>query len=198
MRLKSGRTSVRPYVQGFDMMRYFSALSPCLLLTLIFLSSASAAQSGNPAIEANLSQLSLPAGVRPVEFASGKVNIQSATGRHTLQVEIAETRRQIERGMMYRTSLPETDGMLFIYPKANRGSFWMLNTFIPLSIAYADELGVIFQISDMTPCGNLPESECAKKTYPAREPFRFALEVNQGYFARRGISVGDRIEVMAD
>lgn len=175
-----------------------TSLPACLLLALIFLSSASAVQSGNPAIEANLSQLSLPAGVRPVEFAAGKVNIQSATGRHTLQVEIAETRRQIERGLMYRTSLPETGGMLFIYPKANKGSFWMFNTFIPLSVAYADEHGVIFQISDMVPCGNLPESECAKKTYPARQPFRFALEVNQGYFARRGISVGDRIEVVAD
>jgi uncharacterized protein len=188
-------------MQGSEMKYNLTILPACLLLALLFVSSAAAAQSGNQALTSttpNGSQLALPAGVQPLEFPAGKVIIHSTTGAHSLRVEIAKTRLQFKRGLMYRTSLPETGGMLFVYPKANRGSFWMLNTYIPLSIAYADEHGVIFQISDMVHCGNLSESECASKTYPSSQPFRFALEVNQGYFSRRGISVGDRIEVMAD
>ena len=179
------------------MKRNLTIFPACLLLALISVSSAAATQSRNQAIKAttpNGSQLVLPAGVQPVEFTAGKVIIRNAAGEHSLRVEIAETSQQIKRGLMYRTSLPENGGMLFIYPKAHGGSFWMFNTFIPLSVAYADELGVIFQIGDLAPCGNLPEAECAEQAYPALQPFRFALEVPQGYFARRGISVGDRIE----
>lgn len=168
-----------------------------LLLALLNVSSPAAAQSGNQAINAatpNGSQLALPAGVQPVTFAAGMLSIQSATAVHTLRVEIAETSQQIERGLMYRSALPEDSGMLFVYSHVHRGSFWMFNTLIPLSVAYADERGVIFQIGDMVPCGRLAAEECARQAYPARQPFRFALEVNQGYFARRGISVGDRIE----
>jgi uncharacterized membrane protein (UPF0127 family) len=168
--------------------------SAAVLLALIYVSSAAAVD----ATTQNGSQLVLPAGVQPVEFAAGEVIIKSATGTHSLRVEIAETGPQVERGLMYRTSLPENGGMLFIYPKVHRGSFWMFNTFIPLSVAYADERGVIFQIGDLVPCGNLSAAECAEQAYPARQPFRFALEVNQGYFERRGISVGDRLDYVRD
>ena len=179
----------------FDRLRITAAVFVlCVLLSLVAACDGHGLSTTTP----NGSKLILPEGAIPVEFAAGQVIIQSTTGAHSLRVEIAETSQQIKRGLMYRTSLPENGGMLFIYPKAHRGSFWMFNTFIPLSVAYADERGVIFQIGDLVPCGNLSEAECAEQAYPARQPFRFALEVPQGYFARRGISVGDRIEFMAD
>lgn len=156
------------------------------------------AQQSRGSAMPNGAPLALPAGVHPVEFGSGTVVIHSAAGRHAVQVEIARTGPQVQRGLMYRTTLPERGGMLFIYPKPHQGSFWMLNTLIPLSIAYADDHGVIFQITDMVPCGDISAAECSRQSYPAQRPFRYALEVNRGYFSRQGVRPGDRIELLAD
>lgn len=135
----------------------------------------------------------LPAGVLPVDFAAGTVTVLSRSGAsHHLQVEIAETLEQQERGLMYRTAMPAQSGMLFVYPREERGGFWMLNTRIPLTIAFAGDDGVIFQIDDMAPCTSRYAFLCP--SYPARAPFRYALEVNRGYFEERGIGIGDRIE----
>lgn len=144
----------------------------------------------------NGSRLELPPEVEPVEFAAGTVRIHSNGQVHTLRAEFAETPAQRERGLMFRTVMPEDAGMLFIYPAEQEGGFWMYNTRIPLSIAYADGEGVIFQIREMQPCESPYASLCP--TYPAQRPFRYALEVNQGYFARRGIGVGARIEYQTE
>ena len=98
---------------------------------------------------------------------------------------------------MYVYTLAEDCGMLFSYPWPLKGSFWMFNTYIPLSIAFADDAGVIFQIGDMLPCTNLTEDECSRQSYSAQRPFRYALEVNQGYFEQRHIRIGDRIRIEA-
>lgn len=139
----------------------------------------------------NGSRLELPQGVEAVQFPAGTVQIQSGGTTHTLRAEFATTPAQRERGLMYRTSMPEDAGMLFIYPDEQEGGFWMYNTLIPLGIAYADGEGVIFQITQMEPCESPYASMCP--TYPARAPFRYALEVNPGYYAARGIQPGDRI-----
>lgn len=139
--------------------------------------------------------LALPPGVPPVDFASGTVMLHTRSGiTHRLEVEIAESVVQRERGLMYRTAMPAESGMLFVYPAAQWGGFWMFNTLIPLSIAYADADGVIVQITDMLPCMSQEASACALSDYRAVAPFQYGLEVNQGYFAARGIGVGDRIE----
>ena len=140
----------------------------------------------------NGSQLELPSGVDPVEFALDTVQIRSGDTTYTLPVEIADTPAQRERGLMYRSSMPEEAGMLFAYEDTQPGgAFWMYNTLIPLSIAYADAEGRIVSIVEMPPCDSEFASLCP--TYPAGAPFRYALEVNQGYFVERGIGVGDRI-----
>lgn len=144
----------------------------------------------------NGSRLELPPEAEPVEFPAGTVRIHSDGQIHVLRAELAETPAQRERGLMYRTAMPEDAGMLFLYPAEQEGGFWMYNTRIPLSIAYADAEGVIFQIREMQPCESPYASLCP--TYPAQRPFRYALEVNQGYFARRGIGVGARIEYQRD
>ena len=104
----------------------------------------------------------------------------------TAYVEISSTRSKRALGLMYRKSLPEDQGMLFVYPDSQKRSFWMKNTYIPLSLAYISEDGRIFQIVDMKP---LDES-----SYHSVKPAQYVLEVNNGWFKRNGIEVGDIIE----
>jgi uncharacterized protein len=139
----------------------------------------------------NGSRLELPAGVEPVPFPAGTAEIHAGGQVHTLRIEIAETDAQRERGLMFRTSMPEEAGMLFVYPEPIRGGFWMYNTRIALSIAYADSAATVAQITEMQPCPSEFATLCP--SYPAQQPFQYALEVNQGYFARRGIGPGARI-----
>jgi uncharacterized membrane protein (UPF0127 family) len=115
------------------------------------------------------------------------LNIIKADGEKvTLEVELAETDRQKERGLMERTELGENRGMLFVFDQEQTLSFWMKNTLIPLSIAYIDESGTIVDVQDMQPLDETP--------HPSAEPAKYALEVNQGFFEENGINVGDRME----
>jgi uncharacterized membrane protein (UPF0127 family) len=123
------------------------------------------------------------------EFGRGSVTIETAEGKVVVPVEIARTEQERELGLMNRTSMPEDDGMLFDFggPQENVG-FWMKNTLIPLSVAFADENGRIASILDMEPCEADP---C--KVYDPGATFVTALETNQGAFERWGVEVGDRM-----
>ena|SRR5208282_1375903 len=106
-----------------------------------------------------------------------------------LTVEIADTPQASENGLMFRGSLPEDRGMLFVYdadaPK--RATFWMKNTKIPLSIAFIDSAGTILEVKSMYPMDeSVVSSSSAEVAY--------ALEVNQGWFDRHKISPGDKID----
>jgi uncharacterized membrane protein (UPF0127 family) len=105
-----------------------------------------------------------------------------------LTAEVAYTEESRTQGLMYRRILPENRGMLFVFPRAAPLSFWMMNTYIPLSIAYLDDRGVILNITDMKPL--------TTNTHPSAGPARYALEMNQGWFARRGIKPGAKVEGM--
>ncbi len=107
-----------------------------------------------------------------------------------LTVEVAETPEQHQRGLMFRESLPEDTGMVFIFFEDTSTGFWMKNTLIPLSIAFFDEAGRILEILDMEPCRRDP---C--RLYGAGLTYRGALEVEQGAFERWGISEGDLITI---
>jgi uncharacterized protein len=102
-------------------------------------------------------------------------------------VEIADNDAERQRGLMERTALAENAGMLFVFEREKPLAFWMKNTLIPLSVAYIDSNGRIVDIQDMEP---LDET-----THPSAEPGRYALEVNQGFFAERGIEVGNEMEI---
>lgn len=104
-----------------------------------------------------------------------------------INVEIAGTAQERQKGLMFRTQLPENKGMLFIFPENEILSFWMRNTFIPLSIAFIDENGYIIQIEDMSP---LDETTL----HTSRKKARYALEMNQGWFRKNNIMAGDRID----
>jgi hypothetical protein len=91
---------------------------------------------------------------------------------------------------MERTSLPENDGMIFVFRYSTAQSFWMKNTYIPLSVAFLDDNGKILEIEDMQP---KDETSTVSKS-----PVRFAIEVNQGWFQRNGIGSGDAFAGFAD
>lgn len=105
-----------------------------------------------------------------------------------LTVEIAERPGERSLGLMYRKSLPENMGMLFIYKRPATMNFWMKNTYIPLSIAYINTNGYIVGIFKMEPLNT-------EKTYRSPAPAVWALEVNQGWFERNGVKVGDRVRL---
>lgn len=106
-------------------------------------------------------------------------------GMHVIQAEIAATPDTRSTGLMNRKSLAPNHGMLFVFDQANVQCFWMRNTFIPLSIAFLQDDGTIVNIADMTPQSD--QSHCSSK------PVRFALEMEQGWFAARGMSPGKKI-----
>ena len=115
------------------------------------------------------------------------VTIDASGGKKVeVRVEIADSLSEQERGLMYRTSLGEDRGMLFVYRSEQPLSFWMKNTRIPLSIAYIDSKGRITDILDMKPLDDEPPH------YVSSEPVQYALEVNQGFFDEHGVEVGDR------
>ncbi|MBN2875263.1 MAG: DUF192 domain-containing protein [Spirochaetales bacterium] len=117
-------------------------------------------------------------GLRTAELRSGSVSIV---------VELAETAAQQEIGLMHRTELPDSRGMLFVYPDDRRLSFWMKNTLIPLSIAYLASDGTIKEIHDMAPLSLAPVE--------SGRYVRYALEAPQGWFDRVGLRPGDRFDL---
>ena len=105
-------------------------------------------------------------------------------GIHVVQAELAFTPEQQATGMMFRTSMGTNEGMLFVSQEPGVRCFWMRNTLLPLSIAFIADDGTIVNLADMT-----PRSE---QSHGSERPVRFALEMNQGWFAKRGIQPGAR------
>jgi uncharacterized membrane protein (UPF0127 family) len=119
-----------------------------------------------------------------------KLVIDTGEGDVEVPVEVADSRGERQVGLMNRESLPEDSGMVFLFPEPTTGGFWMKNTLIPLSIAFYGRDGTIVRILDMDPCRADP---C-----PIYEPgvaYTAALEVNQGAFARWGVSEGDVVRL---
>jgi hypothetical protein len=101
--------------------------------------------------------------------------------------EIARTETQRERGLMFRTTLADGAGMLFVFDKDERLSFWMMNTKLPLSLAYISSDGSIRQIVDLEPQ--------SLASVQAERSVRYALEVPRGWFGRAGVRVGDIVRL---
>ena len=121
----------------------------------------------------------------------GTATITTRSGaKVVVQVEIARTSAERQRGLMNRRTLPAKAGMVFVYPQAVSNGFWMKNTLIPLDIAFYDGRGRILRILTMQPCRRDP---C--KVYDPGVSYRAALEVNAGSFRRWGVKAGDRIVV---
>jgi uncharacterized membrane protein (UPF0127 family) len=126
-------------------------------------------------------------------FDTARVRVVSAADTAWLTVQLALSDAQKTLGLMERRHLPDTAGMLFVYDTTQPDSsgFWMFRTRLPLDIAFLDSAGVIRAIRRMAPCESPLARGCP--AYAAGVPYRAALEVNAGYFERRGIRVGDRV-----
>ncbi|HUG25157.1 DUF192 domain-containing protein [Piscinibacter sp.] len=107
-------------------------------------------------------------------------------GIHNIAAEVARTPDQRASGLMLRKTMGANEGMLFMFEDAGVQCFWMKNTLLPLSIAFIADDGTIANIADMKP--QALDSHCSAK------PVRYALEMNQGWFAKRGIKAGARLQ----
>ncbi len=107
-------------------------------------------------------------------------------GMHNIRAEVARTPLQTQTGMMFRREMASHEGMLFVFDSLERRCFWMKNTLLPLSIAFIADDGSIVNIADME--AQSLQSHCAA------QPVRFALEMNQGWFAKRGIKAGFKLK----
>jgi uncharacterized protein len=134
----------------------------------------------------------------PVAFDTARAVIETAEGAVRLTVELASTGDQRAYGLMERPSLPAEHGMLFTYPEPQEAGsgFWMFRTLIPLDIAFLDEGGEILAIMEMEPCESPNARLCP--VYSPGLPYVAALEVNRGFFGRRGVRVGDRVRLEAE
>jgi len=118
-------------------------------------------------------------------FAQQLPVAQLNAGMHLIRAEVAADYASRMTGLMHRASMPSNAGMLFIFDEVTTHCMWMKNTLIPLSVAFIDERGAIVNVEDMAP--QTEDSHCASR------PARYALEMNRGWFAARGIKPGSRI-----
>jgi len=159
-----------------------------ILFLLITLAATAMACDGSPADDRSAYTPSLA-------FDSARIAVVSGADTIPLRVELAITAQQQTMGLMERQQLAPDAGMLFVYDSVQppSGGFWMYRTRIPLDIAFADSAGVIGTIHTMQPCETTLPEGC--RIYEAGVPFRYALEMSAGFFAQRGIAIGDRILV---
>jgi uncharacterized membrane protein (UPF0127 family) len=126
--------------------------------------------------------LALPLSSSAQEFPRISISI----GVHLIQAEVAATQENRARGLMFREKLGQNEGMVFRFPAPQRVCMWMKNTLIPLSVAFIGEDGRIINIEDMQPHTRDPHN--------AKQPVRYALEMNLGWFRKRGIGPGAKLE----
>lgn len=114
------------------------------------------------------------------------LTIETRTGEVALRVQVADTDARRQTGLMFRKSMPETEGMLFVFQPMRQVAFWMKNTFIPLDLLFVDGDGTVVSIArDTVPFSLDP--------IPSEGPVRAVLEINAGASARLGITEGDHL-----
>jgi len=129
-------------------------------------------------------------GAAATALPTRSISVQAGGAPVPLTVEIASTESEREQGLMYRQSLAETAGMLFLFPAPSSVGFWMKNTYIPLDIAYLDDLGRVMQIVQGKPLSEALLSPAS--------PYHAVLEVAGGWFQRHNLGVGATVKLPAN
>lgn len=111
--------------------------------------------------------------------------VKLTAGIHVITAEAATTPQSRTIGLMFRERLAPNHGMLFVFEDKSQQCFWMRNTVVPLTIAFVEDDGTIAQFADMA-----PQSEA---NHCSQKPVRYALEMEQGWFAKRGIATGTKL-----
>ena len=112
--------------------------------------------------------------------------IQLQAGMHQIQAQVAATPDQRSVGLMHRAEMPQSEGILFAFEQATQQCFWMKNTLLPLTAAFIADDGTIVNLADMKP--QTTDAHCSD------QPVRWVLEMNQGWFAKRGIKAGFKLQ----
>jgi uncharacterized membrane protein (UPF0127 family) len=111
--------------------------------------------------------------------------VDLTVGMHLIKAELAVTPEQQQIGMMFRRTMGTNEGMLFVGDEPGQRCFWMRNTLVPLTAAFIADDGTIVNLADMKP--QTDDSHCSTK------PVRYVLEMNQGWFAKRGLKAGTKL-----
>ena len=106
-------------------------------------------------------------------------------GMHLIKAQVAGTPIERQIGLMHRKNMPQAEGMLFVFEQPSVQCFWMRNTLLPLTAAFVEDDGTITNLADMKP--QTEDSHCSTK------PVRYVLEMNQGWFAKKGIKAGAKL-----
>jgi uncharacterized membrane protein (UPF0127 family) len=112
--------------------------------------------------------------------------IKLSSGMHRIDAQVAATPDQRQIGLMFRKDMPQHEGMIFVFDQPGKQCFWMKNTFIPLSAAFIADDGTIVNIEDMKPL--VLDGHCST------QPVRYVLEMNKGWFAKKGIKAGSKLQ----
>jgi uncharacterized membrane protein (UPF0127 family) len=112
-------------------------------------------------------------------------HIQLSAGMHLIDTQVAVSPEQRSTGLMFRKNMPPSEGMLFVFEQASMQCFWMKNTLLPLTAAFVADDGTIVNLVDMKP--QTLDSHCST------QPVRYVLEMNQGWFSKKGIKAGFKL-----
>jgi hypothetical protein len=111
--------------------------------------------------------------------------VELTAGMHRIEAQVAAAPQERQIGLMSRREMPQHEGMLFVFEQPATQCFWMKNTLLPLTAAFVADDGSVVNLADMKPMSE--DSHCSAR------PVRYVLEMNQGWFARRGIKAGARL-----
>lgn len=106
-------------------------------------------------------------------------------GMYLIDAQVAATPQQRSTGLMFRPQMPASEGMLFVFEQPSEQCFWMKNTLLPLTAAFVADDGTIVNLADMKP--QTTDSHCS------RRPVRYVLEMNLGWFEKKGIKAGSKL-----
>ncbi len=139
---------------------------------LSFVAALAASIALSPALAQEGPQMNLP-------------RVKLSAGMHQIEAQVAQTNEQRQTGLMHRREMPQHEGMLFIFEQPSQQCFWMKNTLLPLAIAFIADDGTIVNIDEMMP--QTLDSHCSTK------PVRYVLEMNTGWFGKKGIKAGVKL-----
>lgn len=111
--------------------------------------------------------------------------VEITAGLYKIDAQVAHNEAEREFGLMFRREMPQNEGMVFVFEQPSTQCFWMKNTILPLTAAFVADDGRIVNLEDMQ-----PQTE---NTHCSKEPVRYVLEMNQGWFAKKGIKAGSRL-----
>ncbi|WP_341889547.1 DUF192 domain-containing protein [Variovorax sp. YR752] len=145
----------------------FQRLAALLLVSASFLAPAHAQQQIQPQPQTDLARTQL------------------SVGLYKIDAQVAQSPREREIGLMFRKTMPQAEGMIFVFDQPATQCFWMRNTLLPLTTAFVADDGRIVNLVDMQPMTE--NSHCSE------EPVRYVLEMNQGWFAKKNIKKGAKL-----